>query len=237
MASTPKQVPAAQPSPTVIVEEVLSAVLSPKRMKTVLDDACRLAGLAEVPSSPVSLRVFVEGALFSTLSRQLGIGYALDLGEQIRGALALALSDEKYAIQAGQSDIRMRTRRSAGSTLRVLVVSRASLVVFLLQDMLGEDVEVLPISSGAELEDRLRRQASYASLIVVDRKHPCVDPEIAAVLKRHAPESTVVWWGAHGSEREDVEMRLYGGPKLIPTQADMDLADLGELCRGVIELL
>lgn len=229
------------PSAALIVEEVLGAVLSPRRVREVLDDALRLGGLGEIPTSPVSLRVFIEGALFSTLSRQLGISSALDVGEQLRAALSLALRDENLRPSGSPA----RAPRSRPPTAppseppRVLVVSQASLVVFLLQDMLGPSIDVKSLASDSDLADALRRSAARPTLVVIDRRHPCVGPGVCKVLGAHVPErSTVVWWAAQTDEQRDVEARLGGSEAhVITTAHDMDLADLGELCRGVVDLM
>jgi len=230
------------PSAALIVEEVLSAVLSPRRVREVLDDALRLGGLGEIPTSPVSLRVFIEGALFSTLSRQLGIGSALDVGEQLRAALALALRDESLRpsgppAQPGPHGHPPTAPPSEPP--RVLVVSQASLVVFLLQDMLGAGIEVKSLTSETDLADALRRSAARPCVVVIDRRHPCVGPGACKVLGEHVPErSTIVWWASNAEEQRDVEQRLgAGAAHLITTAHDMDLADLGELCRGVVDLM
>lgn len=230
---------AKSPSAASIVEEVLSAILSPRRVREVIDEALRLGGAATVPDSPVSLRVFIEGPLFSALSRHLGIGDALDIGAQVRAALALALREEVgAAVEPDTSEVRERRVSAPAQGVRVLAVTKASIVVFLLQDMLGEGVEIHPVGSERALEDRLRRLGGSPSLIVIDRRHPCVGLEACRLLVGLAPRtSTVVWWGAQGPEQLEVEERLEGGPRVIPTHRDMELADLGELCRGVIELM
>jgi len=230
------------PSVALIVEEVLGAVLSPRRVREVLDDALRLGGLGKIPQSPVSLRVFIEGALFSTLSRQLGISSALDVGEQLRAALALALRDESLRPQGPPARRDPRTRPPTAPPSeppRVLVVSQASLVVFLLQDMLGPSIEVKSLTSESDLSDALRRGAARPTLVVVDRRHPCVGPGVCKLLGEHVPErSTVVWWAAQSDEQNDVEARMARATaQLITTAHDMDLADLGELCRGVVDLM
>ena len=223
------------PSAKLIVEEVLRAVLSSRRVRQVLEDACQIAGIGAVPYAPISLRVFVEGALFSTLSRQLGISDALDVSEQIRGALALALRDN---LEEESSGIRLKRSEAPGSSPHVLVLSQASLVVFLLQDVLDDDVNLIQLKSQDELENRLARMGAQPMLIVVDRRHPCVGPGACPILvERSSPTSTVVWWGADEAERAEVERRLEGGPRLVPAAHDLDLADLGLLCRGVIEFM
>lgn len=236
----PKRRSARSPSAATIVEEVLSAILSPRRVKEVIDEALRLGEGATVPESPIQLRVFVEGPLFSSLSRHLGIGDALDVSAQVRATLALALrEDASHVAEADSSEVReRRVSNPASGAIRVLAVTQASVVVFLLQDMLGDAVEVQSINSMAALEDRLRRIGAQPSLIVVDRRHPAVGPDACRILVGHTPRTaTVIWWGAQGPEQLEVEERLDGGPRLIPTHRDMELADLGELCRGVIELM
>lgn len=236
----PKRRSIRSPSAATIVEEVLSAILSPRRVKEVIDEALRLGEGTTVPESPIQLRVFVEGPLFSSLSRHLGIGDALDVSAQVRATLALALrEDVGGGAEAESSEVRERRVSSrANGAIRVLAVTQASVVVFLLQDMLGDAVEVQSINSVGALEDRLRRIGGQPSLIVIDRRHPSVGPDVCRILVGLAPRtSTVIWWGAQGPEQLEVEERLDGGPRLIPTHRDMELADLGELCRGVIELM
>src|SRR5690606_22820983 len=138
----------------------------------------------------------VEGALFTTVARHLDVSDGLELVAQIRAALALAYRSEPD--ERPPSHI-----RAAGLTMsrprRVVVVSRASLVVFLLQDVLGESVDVMPATTPSGLCDRLRRSPGPV-VVVVDRKHPCVDESVCALLAEELPKgSTVLWWGAHGS--------------------------------------
>ncbi len=220
---------------SLIVEEALAAVFSPRRVRTVLEDACRLAGLGGVPDAPISLRVFVEGPLFSTLSRHLGISDALDVSEQLRGALAFALGER---LRDEPSGIRLKRSDAPGPTRQVLVLTQASVVVFLLQDVLGDGAELIQLKSQKELENQLAGLGAPPRLIIVDRRHPCVGPGACPTLQeRTSRTSTVVWWGADESERADVARRLEGGPRLIGPASDMDLADLGLLCRGVIEFM
>jgi len=187
-----------------------------------------------VPEAPVALRVFVEGALFNTLSRQLGISNALDVSEQIRGALVLALRDDLHEEASG---IRLRSR-SSGPLPAVLVVSRASLVVFLLRDLLSDGAPVTQLQSLEALENHLRERRPQRALIIVDRRHPCVGVEACATLLEHATKhSTVVWWGAQEAERGEVAARLTDGPALLAADLEMDLADLGVLCRRAMELM
>lgn len=216
----------------MIVEEVLGAVLAPKRQRETLDEALATADLDAIPDRPSALRVFVDGALFATLARHLEVSDALELVAQIRASLDLALSttpDDRPS-----SDIRDRMRLDDAPS-RVFVVTQASLVVFLLQDVLGDDVEVMPVGSAATLRDRLRRFGGQPLLIVVDRKHPCAGTGICELLAEElGSSSTVVWWGAHGAESETVERLLRGGPKLVPCAFDLQLADLGDVCRGLL---
>lgn len=212
-----------------IVEEVLGAVLAPTRLYEVLDEALRTAELPAVPEQPASVRVFVEGALFSALARQLDVANALEIVAQIRSALELALAsmpDERPS-----SEVRERITLPAPPA-RTLVVSNASLVVFLLGDMLGDGVDVVPVGSAADLADRLRRFGEAPLLVVVDRKHPCVDTSICGLLAESLDvHSTVVWWTDDVDEQARVSALLSGGPILVATDPDTRLADLGELCR------
>ncbi len=221
------------PSAALIVEEVLATVLSPERRGELLGEALGMAALPAIPDGAGSLRVFVEGALFSTLARHLEVSDALELVGQIRSALELALDcmEEERPI----SDIHTRMSLPAGPQ-RVLVVSQASLVVFLLQDVVGDAVDVLPVSNTPALRDRLRRMAGQSLLVVVDRKHPCVGPGVCNLLRTElGPDSTVIWWGAHGAEREDITRRLRGGPQAITCEFDLRLSDLGELCQRLLQ--
>lgn len=217
----------------LIVEEALSAVLAPDRRDTVLHEALTAAGVEQVPERPSSLRVFVEGALFSVLARHLEVSDALELVAQIRSALELALSTAED--ERPKSDVRDRITLPAPPA-RVLVVTGASLVVFLLGDVVGENVEVVPVTSAGEVRDRLRRWAGTPLLVVVDRKHACVDASICPVLREQLGDrSTVVWWGAPSDEQTVVTSMLLGGPRAITCDADMRLADLGQLCARLLE--
>ncbi len=217
----------------LIVEEALGAVLAPARRLEIVDEALSTAGLDAIPDQPSSLRVFVEGALFSVLARHLEVSDALELVAQIRAALELALNstDEDRAV----SDVRERITLPAPPN-RTLVVTGASLVVFLLGDVIGEHVEVLAVSNEDDLRDWLRRSAGSSMMVVVDRKHPCVEPSVCELLRAELSEqSTVVWWGAEPEEHVTVNGILAGGPRTITCDADLRLADLGELCRRLLE--
>lgn len=217
---------------SIIVDEVLSAVLAPARKDSTLGEALEMAELDAIPEQPTSLRIFVEGALFATLARHLEVSDALELVAQIRASLELALDtapDERPT-----SDIRGRMRLESAPT-RVLVVTQASLVVFLLQDVLGDEVEVMPIDDQATLRDRLRRLAGQPLLVVVDRKHPCAGPGVCELLGQELDaSSTVVWWGAQGAELSRVERLLRNGPRVVPCPFDVQLVDLGGVCRRLL---
>lgn len=214
-----------------IVEEALSVVLAPDRRSDVVFDALVIAGLTTLPERPTSMRIFVEGALFSSLAKHLGVETALEIVAQIRAALEIALGvDDKPP----RSDVRERIRiEEPAGPRKALVVTQASLVVFLLQDMIGDEIEVLPINSEAELKDRMPR-AGEAALVVIDRKHPCVDLDSCSVLRKLSADSTVVWWGASPLEQETLHSLLSDGPRVVACDFDLRLADLGDLCRELL---
>ncbi|HEY8428839.1 MAG TPA: hypothetical protein VIL20_10710 [Sandaracinaceae bacterium] len=218
-----------EPTFGAIVEEVLGAVFAPARLHEVLHEALVLAEHPQVPEHPDSVRVFIEGPLFTVLARHLDVANALEIVGQIRSALELALTtmpDERMT-----SEVRERITLPAPPA-RALVVSSASLVVFLLGDMLGDGVDVVPVNSASDLADRLRRFGRSPLLVVVDRKHPCVDLSICTMLRRSLDvHSTVIWWTDDVDEQAQVSAELQGGPILVATEPDTRLADLGELCR------
>lgn len=220
------------PALSSIVEEVLSSTLAPVQRDRVLSAALVLGGLEAIPETPVSLRVFVEGALFSCLSTRLDSEEALELVAQIRASLALAF--DTVPDERPNSHVRERLSVPAPPG-RVVVMTQASLVVFLLQDVLGDAIDVLPVSTPSELRDRLRRLAGQALLVIVDRKHSSVDESVAELLANELDRSSsVVWWGTSHREQEDVKVRLFGGPSLVPSDFNLSLADLGELCRSLL---
>lgn len=230
----PSRSAALAPSATLIVQEVLSSVLAPHRMREVLAESLVTAGLDDLPDEVESLRSFVEGALFTTVARHLDVPDGLELVAQIRAALALAYRAEP--------DDRPASHIRAGLTMarprQVIVVSGASLVVFLLQDVLGEAIDVMPATTAPVLRDRLRRSPGPV-VVVVDRKHPCVDESICELLAEELPKgSTVLWWGAHGAEIEAVRQSLCPrpseGPRLVPCALEMQLADVGDVCRALL---
>jgi hypothetical protein len=212
----------------VIVDEALGAVLAPERRADVVLDALLIAGTTAIPSKPTSMRIFVEGALFSSLSRHLGVEIALEVTSQIRSALELALETDDRP----RSDVRPRIRVEPAPKC-ALVVTQASLVVFLLQDMIGNEVDVMPINSEAELRDRLPKHGESV-LVVIDRKHPCVDLTACNTLRRLGQSSTVVWWGAPALEHDALMKNLADGPRVVACELDLRLADLGELCRELL---
>lgn len=223
-----------EPSLQVVLDEALAMVLAPSRAQQVVREALELSGLTDVPKRPVALRIFVEGALFTTISRHLDIGSALEISAQIRGALGPALRAGGVDDHPG-SDIRIAKALPLHRG-RAIVATSASIVVFLLQDILGDDVELMPASSEDELVDRLRRSAGQPLLIVIDRRHPCVDTRVCSTLRRQLDDrSAVVWWSAPEDELREVDAELFGGPQLIPTESEATLADLGELCRNVLD--
>lgn len=108
--------------------------------------------------------------------------------------------------------------------------------IFLLQDMFGDAVDVLPVNGEQELRDRLRRFGGHPLLVVIDRLHPCVGPGVARILRTDLSESSaVVWWGADAEEQLDVESTLAGGPRFTAAGSELSLADLGELCMSAVE--
>ena len=222
------------------MSEALSAVFTPVVLRKVLREACQAAGLASVPDAPASLSVFLEGALLTTLTRRLGVPLALELSGQIRESLLHVFGSEVSTVHStGEVPISKARElvRSSGPAAGylALVVTQASLVVFLLQDQLGDAVEVLPVSGEKELQDRLRRFCGRSLLVVIDRRHPCVGPSVAHLLRRELePTSPVIWWGADEAEMVVVEAALSGGPRLVRTSAEARLADLGSVCLSAI---
>jgi hypothetical protein len=233
MASTARR--PSRPSPplaSLIVEEVLGTVLAPDRLDELISESLGMAALPGLPEEGTALRAYVEGPLFATLSRHLDVSDALELVGQIRAALELALREP--APERPASHVRSNPTLPAAPQ-RVLVLTRASLVVFLLQDVLGDAVEVMPLSTLAALKDRLRRLGPQPVLLVVDRKHPSVGPDACAELRGElSGESTVVWWGAPSAEAEQVTHRMRGGPRLVACDFDLQLADLGALCKNLL---
>lgn len=222
-----------EPSLGLVLNEALGMVLAPSRASQVVREALELSGLSTLPDRPVALRIFVEGALFTTVSRHLGIGSALEINAQIRDALGPALRASGAADPPG-SDMRI-ARALPLHRGRVIVATSASIVVFLLQDILG-DMELMPASSPEELVDRLERSAGQPLLIVIDRRHPCVDTTVCSTLRRLLDDrSTVLWWGAPEDELHEVDTRLFGGPQLVSANLDATLTDLGELCRSALD--
>lgn len=215
-------------------------MFTPVVLRKVLREACQAAGLASVPDEPVALRIFLEGALSTALTRRLGVPMALELGGQIRESLLHVFEPEEPNVQVtGElpiSEARERVRLSGPAAGHMaLVVTQASLVVFLLQDQLNNAVEVLPVSGEKELKDRLRRFGGRSLLVVIDRRHPCVGPSVARMLRRELePTSSVVWWGADQAEMLEVEAALSGGPRFIRTSDECRLADLGSVCLSAI---
>lgn len=230
MSAASKPENARGPQLGIVVEEGLRAVLSPTHAEIVLREALQLAGTRELPHRPMALRVFIEGALFSVLGEHLSIGDALEVLTQLRGALQHVAPEMREAPPT--SDI--RTRGTVPQHPHsVVVATEASLVVFLLQDMLGDDVEILPVSSEAQLIDRIKRSL-HPILLVVDRKHACVGPEVLPALRALRPGSEVIWWGGPSHEQLRCESALGTDVALVPTFERMRLADLGELCGSLM---
>jgi hypothetical protein len=216
-----------------IIEEGLGMVLAPDRLWSVIDEALSQAGLDEIPERPSKLRVFVEGALFTTLARHLDASDALELVSQIRSSLELALAGT--ADERPFSDVHRRDTLPAPPS-RVIVVTQASLVVFLLQDVLSDSADVVAINTVAELSDRLRRLHGQPVLVVVDRKHACTDLSVCELLRVELDsDSVVVWWGAPTSEQAEVSSLLRDGPRAIACQFDLRLSDLGDLCQRLLQ--
>jgi hypothetical protein len=217
----------------VLIDEALGAVLAPALRREVLLDALFGAELDVVPSEARELRLFVEGALFSSLTQRLEVRDALELIAQIRATLELALGARPD--EPPRSDVRARITIPA-PPCTTLVVTNASLVVFLLGDMLGDAIDVVAVSRQAELRDRLRRMTGTPLLVVIDRKHAAVDVSVCAMLREELDErSAVVWWGASSGERTMATAFLAGGPRLVACEPSVGLADLGELCRTLLD--
>ncbi len=223
--------PLPQPTLGLIVEEALAAVFAPAKLYEVLDESLRTAELPNIPEAPMALRIFLEGALFTTLTGHVAVGDALEIVHQIRSSLELAMAslpDERPS-----SAVRERITLPAPPA-RVIVATNASLVVFLLGDMLGDAVDVVPVANAGDLEDRVVRFGGSPLLVVVDRKHACVDASVLDILSHELDQrSTIVWWAAEPDEQALVTARLQNGPVVVPTDPDLRLADLGQLCRNL----
>ena len=216
----------------MLIDEALGAVLAPALRREVVFEALDAAEIDVVPNEANDLRLFVEGALFSTLTRHLEVRDALELIAQIRATLELALGSAPD--EPPRSDVRARITLPAPPTT-TLVVTSASLVVFLLADMLGDTVDVVAVSRHAELRDRLRRTGGAPLLVVIDRKHAGVDVSVCELLREELDaSSSVVWWGASTAERTMATAFLSGGPRLVACEPSVGLADLGELCRTLL---
>lgn len=217
----------------VMIDEALGAVLAPARRRQIIFEALDAAGLDAVPEEPAPLRAFLEGALFSALARHLEVSDAIELVAQLRAILELALS---AGDDPPRSEIRERVTPPAafGSAL---VVTNASLVVFLLGDMLGDrPIEVVPTSRFGALREELRRRTGMPLLVVVDRKHPAVDVSVCTLLRDELDaRSIVLWWGAPSAEQLMVSGLLAGGPRVITCEPTFGLPDLGELCRRLLD--
>lgn len=221
--------PALRSALAIIVEEALGAVLAPRRCGEVVDEALEAGGLDTMPDRPMAMRIFLEGPLFSVLTRHMSVPDAIELVSQVRGALDLALSlssDDRPV-----SDVRERPALPAART-SAFVVTNASVVVFLLADVLGDAVDVLTVAP-SELRGRLAVDAPR--LVIVDRRYPSVDTSICATLKRMPASGVVVWWAAEVAEQLTVGRLLRGGPRVVTTAPDLTLADLGALCRDLLD--
>lgn len=213
----------------LIVEEALGAVLAPAILYEVLEEALRAAELTTIPDQPSSLRVFLEGPVFSTLTQYVSVPDALEVVAQVRSALELALASTPE--ERPSSEVRERITLPAPPA-RVVVVTSASLVVFLLADELGDDIDVVPVATAGDLMDRARRFGDRPLLIVVDRRHPAVEASVCEDLARALhPKHTVVWWTDDPDEHEWASRQLEGGPTVVRFRRGMGLADLARLCR------
>ena len=216
------------PSPKLIVYEALGTVFSAEQRDLILQNACRLAGLGAVPDAPNALRMFVEGALFSTLSRRLGISDALDVVAQVRGALELALRDRSASPRPPEI---YEAEPDAVAPVQVLVLTEAALVVIMLQDRLGSFAEVVRVRCRDDLEDQLTALTDAPAVVIVDRRHPRQGPAAGSVLAAHCRKTcTIVWWGG-GS----VDTVLEDGPRFVSIPAGTGIATLAAICRGVSE--
>ncbi|MCC6874597.1 MAG: hypothetical protein IT378_09860 [Sandaracinaceae bacterium] len=217
------------PSPCeAVLHEVLGAVFAPSQRDTILHDALETAGLEDVPVLPTALRVFVEGALFTSLARWVGVDDAIELVRQTRGALEVALA----STASPRSDIRPRPQFVRPES--VLVASHASLVVFLLQDVLGSSVEVVGAASLASLRREIALRSGRPLLVIVDRRHPCVDVSAVEVFESLGEDSVVVWWSAMLAEQAKVRESLSSRVRLLVRDTDARLGDLGELCATLV---
>ncbi len=215
-----------------IVDEGLGAILAPERHTRIVDEALTLAGLEEMPGRPTALAAFVEGALFSSLSRHLEVSEALELVSQLRATMELAL---KLPEDRSSVDVRERITFMA-QPARALVATQSSLVFFLLQDVLGERSDVSAFVTPAELRHALRGSARQPLMVVVDRKHAGFDLCLSADLSMELDSrDVVVWWGADQREQAEIVRVLRGGPRVIACDGDLCLADLGALCFGLLD--
>lgn len=207
--------------------------MAPAARRELLAEALATAELDAIPTRPAALRAFVEGALFSVLTRWLELRDSVELIAQLRATLELAFSAQPEE-EAG-SEVRPCVPLPSTPTA-VWVVTSASLVVFLLGDILGDDADVVPITDESKLRERLERTKGRPIVLVVDRKHPAVDLSICTLLREELdPHSTVIWWGASPAERTMASAALAGGPRLIPCETEVGLADLAELCGRLLD--
>lgn len=217
-------------STALLVEEALSAVLAPERMSEVIEDALLIADLPDIPQRPAPFRRFIEGPLRAAVAGHLAMSDAVELIAQLQAAA------EVVGQPAHTSDVRRRA--VADPPVRVLVVTRASLVVSLLRDMLGDHVEVVALQSAVRLRARILGDYGQPLLVIVDRKHPCVGKAVLTFLRDQLTErSTLVWWGADVDEgdevRDDLRNDPAAGAALLVCGPEVGLADLGDVCRAL----
>ena len=44
----------------------------------------------------------------------------------------------------------------------------------------------------------------------------------------------MIWWGAPEGEIDTVERLLRAGPNVVPCAFDVDLSDLGDVCKSLL---
>lgn len=161
-----------------LVREALEGVMHPNLASSIVFEAMVRGGISELPVDPTAFREFVDGPLREATAHRIGASDAAALATQLSQVVERAAGPWR-----SRAEDRATTRMdvSAGP-VRVLVVSKGRLAVWLRAALSGDSVEI----------------RSVADVVTASEVLPAFTPLLgvldASALPHHADVDSIVRW-------------------------------------------
>jgi len=208
----------------MILELLDNALPAPRRGTRVLDRALAAAGLAELPSTNVELKQFVQSSLREILEDELGSSLAREIAADVETALAPALRRcDTYP--AAPSSKRLRRLSPPppsrpGSGISVIVFGADRLAnASLARSLLAEGFDVVTAHDEAEVAMATRGRTPHA--VVVDERAALELPDSIEALLSSQPELAVLAHNCTNTSITEALLRAHGVGRssVLPSRA------------------